>query len=117
MLAEDIFDNVQPIRKVVQAERPGQEEASKELELAKTRIADLEARCRRRFDLRRSGADRDCGDVRRYRVHRQGFDRIGELLKFDRQLLNIIGSTSFNTARVAKKTRHVLLLLPSRVVP
>jgi len=49
VLAEDMFDNVQPIRKVVQAERPGQEEASKELELAKTRIADLEARCRRRW--------------------------------------------------------------------
>ena len=49
MLAEEMFDNVQPIRKVVQAERPGQEEASKELELAKTRIEDLEARCRRRW--------------------------------------------------------------------
>ena len=43
VLAEDMF------RKVVQAERPGQEEASKELELAKMRIADLEARCRRRW--------------------------------------------------------------------
>ena len=48
-LEEETADNVQPILKVVQAEGPGRDEALKELELAKTRVTELEARCRKRW--------------------------------------------------------------------